>query len=131
MKLFDQRNQLKKQLDASLTNKKGIYIKEREIWNSNFGVNIGSETDGKPHNFTRPVLVIKKVGSMFFVVPMTTSGKDNRFYHTIPNHYFRHASRLMLSQAKVIDRKRFIRKIGILGKEDFLAAKEKLKTLLF
>lgn len=67
-KNFDLWNEEKKSLheESSI-----LYPKEREIWNLKLGVNIGSEADGK-RGFYRPVLILKKFGSMYLVVPMTS-----------------------------------------------------------
>ena len=55
---------------------RGFYINLREIWFVKMGKNIGHEEDGK-NKFLRPVLVIKKVGNLFFTVALTSKGKDN------------------------------------------------------
>jgi len=78
---FDEWNKEKKKIQTKIDEekllpeeekkKKRIYINEREIWYTTLGQNIGNESNGKKL-FLRPVLVIKKIGSMFFVVPMTT-----------------------------------------------------------
>ncbi len=69
MKRFDERNGLKKQVNE----KRSIfYVKEREIWYAHLGHNVGFEEDGKGKDFKRPVLVLKKIGNVFAVLPMTT-----------------------------------------------------------
>lgn len=69
MKHFDQRNELKKHLHRNRTE---FYVNKREIRYTHLGVNIGYEEDGKGGDFKRPVLVLKKVGNLFAVLPMTT-----------------------------------------------------------
>lgn len=64
---------------------------------------------------------------------MTTGGKESKspeFYYDLPLHYFNKESRLVLSQARAIDRNRFIKKIGTIQKDDFSDIKEKLRGLL-
>ncbi|MCT4664234.1 MAG: type II toxin-antitoxin system PemK/MazF family toxin [Flavobacteriales bacterium] len=110
IKDFDNWSILKQEIHHS--ERERIYFKPREIYNAHLGVNIGSEADGKDEVFLRPVLVIKKIGNLFFVVPMTTKGKeDSPFYYSLPYSYFDKDSSLMLSQARIVDRKRLIRKI--------------------
>lgn len=47
------------------------------------GKNVGYEEDGKT-DFLRPVLVLKKVGNLFFTVALTSRGKvDSYFYHKL------------------------------------------------
>ncbi|MDQ7009846.1 MAG: hypothetical protein Q9M94_06135 [Candidatus Gracilibacteria bacterium] len=79
-----------------------FFINSREIWNIYIGKNIGYESFGKGDFFTRPVLVIKIVGSMIFTVSMTTAGKENnKFYYKIDNKYFNKKSYITLSQVKI------------------------------
>ena len=61
---------------------------------------------------------------------MTSGGKDTKFYYRIPDRYFGKASRIILSQVRVLDKARFIDKIGMLSEGDFADVKEKLKALL-
>ncbi len=133
LEVFDEWNEEKK----SLTSKEqdSFYVNEREIWYIKLGVNVGSESNGKK-DFRRPVLVIKKVGSMFFVVPMTTKGKENKFYHTIHTakyisaHHIPEVSRVQLSQVRIVDKKRFIHLLWEVSVPDFQVIKKKLQDLL-
>lgn len=85
MKPFDTRNIEKKKIN----DKQGIlFVKEKDIRYAQLGINIGNEEDGKGEYFKRPVLVVKKFGNMFLVIPMTTGGKNSKFYHTLPLQYF-------------------------------------------
>ena len=100
------------------------------------GQNIGYEENGKDE-FLRPVLVLKKVGNLFFVVALTTKGKiKNRFYHKINqlelhNPKYQDSSYVILSQAKVMDKKRFFENAGNVSISEFEIIKEKLRTILF
>lgn len=114
------------------------YVNEREIWFVKMGKNIGFEENGK-EEFARPVLVIKKVGNMFFTVALTTKGKsNNRFYYQLTGAKFigEHTrntdnSYAILSQARSLDKKRFLEKIGHMIPEEFVAIKQKLtETIL-
>lgn len=69
MKNFDQWNELKKLVNR---NRPTFYVKEREIRYAHLGHNVGYEQDGKGKDFKRPVLVLKKIGNVFLVLPMTT-----------------------------------------------------------
>jgi mRNA-degrading endonuclease toxin of MazEF toxin-antitoxin module len=115
---------------------KDFYVNSREIWFVKMGKNIGNEEDGK-NNFLRPVLVIKKVGSLFFTIALTSKGKiNNSFYHKfieieLQNSKYQNSSYAVLSQAKVMDKRRFVENVGIISKKEFLYVKQKLKTLLF
>ena len=127
MKRFDERNILKKKVNGL---KDELFVKPREIRFAQLGVNVGNEEDGKGKAFKRPVLILKKVWNMFLVAPMTTKGKDNRFYYTLPEFYFHWPSRVILSQIRMIDKKRLTHKLIILEEGDFNQVKEKLKALV-
>ncbi len=59
-------------------------FKERDIWWTSIGVNVGFEEDGKHEKFIRPVLVLKKFNRMLFLgVPMSTKFKDNKYYFKV------------------------------------------------
>ncbi len=114
-----------------------IFVSEREIRYITMWCNIWYEENGKTE-FRRPVLVIKKVWNLFFTVAMTTKGKNSVFYHKIlqgefyqKNRKHKDSSYIILSQVKVVDKKRFTQKIGVVAQNEFLVIKEKLKTFLF
>ena len=130
MEKFDCRNIIKQQLHSHV---RKIFLKEREIRLVHLWKNICYEEDGKWKDFVRPVLILKKLGNMFFCVPMTTGWKNSRaiqFYYDLPLHYFQKESRLLLSQVRTLDKNRFIKKIGKIQKVDFSDIKRKLKALL-
>lgn len=133
LEVFDEWNEEKKLLSS--TEQNDFYVNEREIWYIKLGVNIWSESNGKK-DFRRPALVIKKVGSMFFVVPMTTKGKESKFYHTIATakyisaHHIPEVSRVQLSQVRIADKKRFIHLLWEVSIEDFQIIKKKFQDLL-
>ena len=131
--LFDSWNEIKKEVNSRELEE--FYINMREIWYVKMGKNVGFEQDGK-EEFLRPVLVIKKIGNLFFTVALTSKGKkDSHFYHKLeeielqnPKH--KDSSYAILSQAKVMDKRRFIERVGITSENEFLQLKEKLKALL-
>lgn len=133
---FDDWNDNKKKIN--LKTLEDFYINRREIWFTKMGMNIGFEENGKT-NFLRPVLVLKKVGNLFLTIAMTSKGKnDSIFYHKIEklflnenNQKHKDSSYIVLSQIKMMDKKRFTENMGYVDKEEFTEIKEKLKTLLF
>ena len=125
--LFDIRNTLKKKTHT-LT--KSIYIKEREVWYAHLWMNIWFEQNGVWSTFVRPVLIVKRVGTVCFVVPMTTWWKENKYYYTLSDHCFWKTSRIILSQARCIDKKRLTHKLWMLAVKDFEKIKKKLTELL-
>lgn len=131
--LFDEWNKEKQEIHNNPPKK--FFVNPREIWLTKMGQNIGFEENGK-ENFLRPVLVLKIVGNMFFTASLTTRGKDNnRFYHKITNIDLENpkyidSSYLILSQVKVMDKRRFFKNIGIVEKQEFKYIKLKLREFL-
>ena len=119
--LFDMWNIEKKKINSS---RNKFYINERQIWFTKMGINIGCEENGK-ENFSRPVLVTKKVGSLFFTVALTTKEKTGIFYYKIED-----ASFVILSQVKVMDKNRFERKIDKIEGNKFEIIKQKITELI-
>ena len=66
---FDEWNEEKKSIH--LSKEDNIFINPRDIWYVKLGLNIGNEQNGKGE-FRRPVLVIRRIGNMYFCVPLTT-----------------------------------------------------------
>jgi hypothetical protein len=101
-------------------------------------INIWFEENWKSE-FLRPVLVLKKVWNLFFTVALTSKWKDNNFYYykiknltlSEKNTKYIDSSYCILSQVKVMDKKRFTQNIWAISEEDFKNIQKKLKTLLF
>lgn len=54
---------------------------EGEIWWAHLGENVGSEINGKNANFTRPVLILRKLNKEIFLgIPLTTKHKSGIWY---------------------------------------------------
>ena len=143
MKLFDIRNTLKSKIHWSYKDKEyleSFYVNQREIRYCHLGINVWYEEDGKWNEFRRPVLILKKIWSLYRIAPMTSVPKDNnRFYHILHNdsiEYYEEVAKvekswIILSQIKVIDKTRFIHKIANISKNEFEIITKKLKILLF
>lgn len=119
-----------------------LSFKEREIWWANFGLNVGSEQNGKHEDFERPVLVLRKFGQgIFWAVPLTTKQKDNAYRISILyKEYFENITGeliitdkngiLVLNQMRAISSKRLIRKLGVVEEEIFNMIKQEIKSLI-
>lgn len=119
-----------------INNKKGgVYINQREVWFTKMGQNIGFEENGKD-NFLRPVLVIKKIGNLFFTVALTTKGKENNYFYyrlkdiELENPKHINSSYLILSQVKVMGKRRFFKKVGTISNKELCIVKKKLKKII-
>ncbi len=128
LKNFSERNIIKQQTDQSESPR--FFIGTGKIWYVKLGCNIGHEIDGKGKQFLRPVLVISKIGNMFFVAPLTKWWKDDsKFYYKLKSVNYKYPSRVVLNHAKTIDKNRFIHTIGEISQKEFLYIKKLLKEL--
>lgn len=108
---------------------KNIYFHDREIWWVSLGSNIGYEQDGKNERFERPVLIFRKFGlETFWGLPMSSKEKDNRFNYILK--YNGKKSTVLLTQLRLLSRKRLIRKLRRIPKRDFKAIRDKVKSYL-
>lgn len=110
-----------------------LYFHEREVWLCSLGLNVGFEQDGRGENFMRPVLIVKQYNlNIFWAVPLTTSdnktGKLSKYYQKI--NFSSTQSVAIISQLRLLDKKRLIRKMGTISKSEFNLVKNKLKSLL-
>ncbi len=106
-----------------------IFVNEREICYISIGQNIGFEQNGKHNNFERPVLVIRKFSNNLFVgIPLSKHLKNSQYYFVF--RFNSTPSAALLSQIRLFDTKRVLRKIGYISQTDFLLLKEKLRNLL-
>ena len=123
---FDKWNSVKK-ITESKPETFGIH--EREIWWASFGLNIGVETDGKNNDFERPALIIRKFNrQMVWVIPTTLQAKNEKFHEKFTledKEYF-----VAITQLRTISTKRFLRKIGMMPREDFEKVKQRIVEFL-
>lgn len=125
-KKLDEWNQIKKSLQD---NHKTVVFKERDIFWTSIGVNVGYEQDGKGEIFSRPVVIVKKYNNnLFFGVPLSTTIREGSFFFAFD--FENELSSALLVQSKVYDAKRLENKIGMISKNNFESLKSKLKGLL-
>lgn len=137
--LYDERNQLKQAVHFNNLNHLNdrTFINEKDVRYINLWLNIWFKENGK-QKFKRPVIVMKKVWNLFFVVALTSKWKEkNRFYHKLYNTRFnqrnlkyKDSSYCILSQVRVVDKKRFTEIIWTVWDKEFLFIKQKLRELL-
>lgn len=98
----------------------------REIWWCSLGVNVGFEQDGTGKNFDRPVVVLKGFSKdVCLVVALTGKKKEGRYYFYL-GAIDGTPSSAILSQVRLVDVKRFVRKLATLDEKTF----SKLQTIL-
>ena len=121
---FDDWNNIKK----SLVSVNRIYFNKGEVWFTAIGKNIGDEEDGKNQNFERPVLIIRKFNNNIFLgVPLTSQDKEGKYYHKLVSFF---GSTAILSQVRLLDSKRLLRKIGKVEHEELLSIKKKIGKIV-
>ena len=113
-KNFDKWNEIKKSVQEKPDN---FGVHEREIWWCSLGANIGSEQDGTGRNFDRPIVIVRGFNkNVFFAVALTGKGRE---------------ASAVLSQVRLMDTKRLVRKIGVLDERVFGNLKIALSKALF
>ncbi|MDP3725615.1 MAG: type II toxin-antitoxin system PemK/MazF family toxin [bacterium] len=124
---FDNWNEKKKQLD---NRENAPFYHEREVWWCSLGVNIGFEQDGSGKEHRRPVLILKGLSrEICLTIPLTTALSDHPMRPSVGLVEGKEA-RALLSQIRVIDSKRLVRKIGYLDKDIFEYIRTVAKELL-
>ena len=123
---YDSWNEVKKKTNAEQPR---LYT-VREIWWCRFGVNIGTELDGKGEWYVRPCVIMRGFGpDACLVVPLTTSPRRHALRVSIGSVEGQEA-RANLSQLRVVDTRRLERKIGFLEKSVFSKLRKAAKDLL-
>ncbi len=107
---------LKEKLDSIIH--RPPFVSEGEVWWASLGENVGYEINGKSKDFTRPVLVFRKLSSGFyFVIPLTTQVHIGSWYVN-----YKQAGKditACLHQARAIDYRRLHRRLGEVDQMDF------------
>lgn len=126
---FDKWNTKKKTIDQKEISDL-VFYHEREIWWCSLGLNIGNEQDGTGDEYRRPVLVLKGLSRQTcLIIPLTTSPEIHPLRPTVGIIDGKKAN-AMLSQIRVIDSKRLVRKIGYLDQDIFNQIRKNAKDLL-
>ncbi len=97
------------------------FFQEREVWWCLLGVNVGHEQDGGQRDFERPVVILKKFNlDVCLVIPLTARPKKGIYYFPVGTIEERNAV-AVLSQVRLIDRRRLVNKICTLEENIFRA----------
>ncbi len=124
---FDGWNEQKKKVD---TQSSPPFPHEREIWWCKLGINIGAEENGSGYAHARPVVILKGLSKeTCFVIPLTTSADIHELRPSAGVVGGKEA-RVLLSQMRVVDTRRFTSKIGYINKEIFEEMRKAVKDML-
>jgi len=122
-KNFDAWNEVKKHFQD--TDHK-IFIRAGEIRWISFGVNVGSEIDGKGRAFTRPALIVHVIGShLALVVPMSTRVRNIAGY--VPFEWKDATNALCIHQIRIVSQKRVLTRKGKISNKRLDEVKEKIR----
>jgi mRNA interferase MazF len=123
---FDRWHHFKEAIDKE---EKAVDFHERELWWCSIGVNVGREQQSQTGDFSRPVLIVRRFTSeIFWGIPLTTKIKDEKFRYRIS--IGGQENDALLFHMRSYDRRRLVRKIGMLSEEDFQAIVELLISAL-
>jgi mRNA interferase MazF len=101
---------------------RNVIFGERELWWCRVGMNIGAEIFGKGRQFTRPVLIFKKLSKDSFLgIPLTSQPKAGSWYVRVPCAGI--DASLTLSQIRIFDARRLMARIEKVTEADFLVVK--------
>lgn len=105
---FENWNLVKKRIEVE---ERKVNIRAGEIRWITFGVNIGSEIDGKGVSFTRPALILHVIGShLALVISMSTKIKDIAGY--FPFEWKGTTTALCVHQMRIVSQKRILSRKG-------------------
>ena len=73
--------------------------------------------------------MIRRIGILFFIIPLSTQNKNNTFYYALKSVSFDKPSLAILSQVRVIDKRRFLHRIGQVSDGEMIHIEKLLKEL--
>jgi mRNA interferase MazF len=128
MKDFDAWNAGKKKIHRDAERP---FYHAREIWWCAVGVNVGNELDGTGKQHDRPVVIIRPFNAeTFFGVALIGHPRIGRYYFPL-GKVGNHDAVVNLSQARLFDTKRLVRKIGTMDERTFRDLSKALASILF
>lgn len=127
MKNFEDWRHLKEKINKSPAD---FFFYEREIFFAHLGANVGFEQDGKGASFERPVVILKKFNAYCgLIVPLTNQKREGKYYFPFQIPSEEKPSYAILSQIRLLDRRRFINKIGMLDSKTFETLKKAIREV--
>ncbi|MEI7462806.1 MAG: type II toxin-antitoxin system PemK/MazF family toxin [Candidatus Taylorbacteria bacterium] len=128
----DMLKQWHKVKDGLIKSDKKVYFHEREVWWCSIGKNIGFEQNGKGEEFTRPIIIVKRLSlDTCLIVPLTTSKKRKNPFPLGNLVDEKEETYAMVEQIRLIDAKRLGKKVGILNNEIYTKMLDFIKKTNF
>jgi mRNA interferase MazF len=104
------------------------YVSEGEVWWASLGENIGAEINGKSRDFTRPVVIFRKLSHEFYLaLPLTTKERYGTWYTKC--NFLGKEQFVCLHQARSLDHRRLHSRLGELGAADIKAVRNGFQRL--
>lgn len=102
---------------------------EGQIWWAAIGKNVGVEINGKHEDYSRPVVIFKKLSSLcFLAIPLTSQPHSGTWY---TEFNFRGKQEFaVLSQVRMLGVSRLYNRMGKLSAGDFKKIKAGFKKLI-
>lgn len=105
-------------------------IAEGEVWWCSMGKNVGIEINGKHTEFSRPVIIFKKLSRLgFLAIPLSTQPHRGSWY--APFDFLNKKEFAVLSQIKIMSVARLYTRLGQIPNSDFIKIKRGLHKLYF
>ena len=124
--IFDQRNIQKKDIHLQ---KQQIFFKERDVFFIRMWQNIRFEQNWKWIDFRRPIVIIKKFNNdVFWWIALSTKQKIWLYYYNFSVDDVQQYA--IISQLRLYDKNRLVKKIWMIDSKSFFELKEKIKNLL-
>lgn len=126
IKEFDKWNIVKQHIEKEV---RSVTLRKGDIRWCSLGVNIGAEIDGKGVGFTRPVLILRVIGShLALVVPLSTKIKDIPGY--IKLDFQGRTISVCSNHIKMISQKRIFERQGKISDKKFMELRDKIFEFL-
>lgn len=126
IKQFNEWNVVKQRIETEV---RAVTLRKAEIRWASIGVNVGAEIDGKGTGFTRPVLILRVIGSQLaLVVPLSTKLRDIPGYIQIELKGTKVS--LCANHIKMVSQKRIFERTGKLPQHKFETIREQVFEFL-
>ena len=124
--IFDLRSTQKKIIHSE---HQSMFFKERDVFFIRMWQNIRFEQNGKGTRFIRPVVIIKKFNNdIFRWIALSSREKAGKYYYSFLIDNLKQYA--ILSQFRLYDKNRLVKKIWMIDTQSFFQLKEKIKALL-
>ena len=104
-------------------------VSEGDIWWCGLGENVGVEINGKNEDYSRPVIVFKKLSHLcFLAIPLTSQPHDGTWY--VEFNFRGKQEYAVLTQIRMMSASRLYNRMGKLSAGDYKKIKNGFKRLI-